>query len=269
MGARILLVEDNPTNLQLMEYLLRAFGHTTLAAADGEAGVAMASQEAPDVILMDLEMPKLNGYEAVKQIKAIPALRGTPVIAVTAIAMVGDRDRILGFGFDGYISKPISPDVFVKQVEQHIGRSGTAAPERPIPVPGQPGERHNIRVLIVDNSAINRRLVTSTLEPFGYEVHAASSVDEAIDLARRDPPSLILSDVHMPGQSGYDLLRSIRQDEALKPIPFVFISSTVWGESERTSGLQQGADGFILRPIEPDALLREVGRFVRIDRTGR
>ncbi len=118
--ARVLLVEDNAANLALMQYLLQASGYTTLTATDGREGVVVAQRESPDVILMDLQLPILNGYEAARQMKAIPALRGVPIIAVTAFAMVGDRDKILARGFDGYIAKPITPERFVSEVETFI-----------------------------------------------------------------------------------------------------------------------------------------------------
>jgi len=118
--ARILVAEDNPTNLALMEYLLRAFGYTVLTAADGEAAVELARREVPDVILMDVHMPRLNGYEAAARLKQIPELSAVPIVAVTALAMVGDREKILAQGFDGYIAKPITPEAFVPQVEAFL-----------------------------------------------------------------------------------------------------------------------------------------------------
>ena len=120
MAARVLLVEDNPANLALMKYLLQASGYTTLTATNGREGVVVAQRESPDVILMDLQMPNMNGYEAARQVKEVPALRGVPIIAVTAAAMVGDRDKILARGFDGYIAKPITPERFVSEVEGFI-----------------------------------------------------------------------------------------------------------------------------------------------------
>jgi CheY-like chemotaxis protein len=122
VGARILLVEDNPTNLALMEYLLRAFGHTTISATDGAQGAALAAKELPDIILMDLHMPTVDGFEAAERIKAIEALKGVPIVAVTASAMVGDRSKILARGFDGYIAKPITPETFVSQVESFLSK---------------------------------------------------------------------------------------------------------------------------------------------------
>lgn len=122
MGCRILLIEDNPTNLELMTYLLRAFGHTTSSAADGEAGVRLALATPPDLILCDIALPKLDGFGVVERLKAESSMAAVPVIAVTASAMVGERDKILAAGFDGYISKPISPETFVAEVESFLGQ---------------------------------------------------------------------------------------------------------------------------------------------------
>lgn len=260
MKARVLVVEDNPANLVLMEYLLRAFGYTVLTATDGVQGLELARREIPDVILMDLQMPKLNGFEAASQLKAHPALKGIPLVAVTAFAMVGDRDRILARGFDGYISKPIAPETFVDQVQAFIP-SNLRSPQLlvppetpPVAAPASTGRT----ILVVDNSPVNVALVKSTLQPFGYEVLAAGSVREALQIAQQRALDLILSDVHMPGQSGYDLIRIVKADDRLRTIPFLFISSTVWGEKERQACLGIGAHRFILRPIEPEALIAEI-----------
>src|SRR3989442_1814478 len=110
MPARILVIEDNPTNLDLMVYLLRAFGHTPLVAHDGEQGLEVVRREAPDLIVCDVHMPNVDGYEVVRRLKAHPAMNQIPVVAVTALAMVGDRATILDAGIYGHIAQPISPD---------------------------------------------------------------------------------------------------------------------------------------------------------------
>src|SRR5689334_5379048 len=102
--AQILIIEDNPTNMQLMVYLLRAFGHTPLEAVTGEAGLALARDHRPDLILSDLQLPGMDGYEIARQVKADAKLDAIPLIAVTAYAMVGDRDKVLAAGFNGYIA---------------------------------------------------------------------------------------------------------------------------------------------------------------------
>jgi CheY-like chemotaxis protein len=115
--TRILIIEDNPANLELMVYLLKAFAHTPLEARDGRAGLDLARREKPDLILCDLQLPDIDGYEVARQIKRDPDLRAIPIVAVTAYAMVGDRDRVMAAGFDGYLTKPIAPETFVGQVE--------------------------------------------------------------------------------------------------------------------------------------------------------
>jgi two-component system cell cycle response regulator len=125
--ARILVIEDNPTNLQLMVYLLQAFGHTPLEAWDGETGLEAARREPLDLILCDVQLPKVDGYAVAKHLKSHPALSRIPLVAVTALAMVGDRDRVLGAGFDGYIAKPILPETFVGQVEAFLRPDSSTA----------------------------------------------------------------------------------------------------------------------------------------------
>ena len=119
---RILVIEDNPTNLELMAYLLNAFGHDTQVAHDGEAGVRAALDRSPDLILCDIALPKLDGYGVAARLKAHAVARRIPLIAVTASAMTGDRDKIIAAGFDGYISKPIDPETFVTAVQSHALR---------------------------------------------------------------------------------------------------------------------------------------------------
>jgi two-component system cell cycle response regulator len=114
--ARILVIEDNPANMELARYVLEAFGYTVRAAVDGESGLALARAEPPDLVICDLQLPGIDGIEVAKRLKAQPALARVPLIAVTAYAMVGDRERVLAAGFDGYISKPIDPQTFVPQI---------------------------------------------------------------------------------------------------------------------------------------------------------
>jgi two-component system cell cycle response regulator len=122
MGARILVVEDNAANLDLMTYLLRAFGHAPEAARDGRQGVEMAVSGGFDAVICDIQLPGLDGFEVARAIREHggPPI---PLLAVTAFAQVGDRERALAAGFDGYISKPIEPETFVRQVEAFLPAS--------------------------------------------------------------------------------------------------------------------------------------------------
>lgn len=121
-GKRILYVDDDQANRVLVRKLLKASGLECLEAEDGLSGIALAAAEKPDLILMDISMPGMDGYEATRRIKAQQALRRIPVIAVTAHAMQGDRERALTAGCDGYITKPINIRGFVDELSQYLAR---------------------------------------------------------------------------------------------------------------------------------------------------
>jgi len=122
MPKRILVIEDNPVNLELMTDLLEAFGFTVIAARGGAQGIELVRQERLDLIICDVQMPGMDGYEVAHYLKRDPMLRRIPLVAVTALAMVGDREKVLAAGFDGYIDKPIAPEMFQKQVETFMGQ---------------------------------------------------------------------------------------------------------------------------------------------------
>ena len=118
--ARILLIEDNATNLDLMTYLLRAFGHEVVSAGDGTAGLEKALSEPYDLVLTDILMPRMDGYEFARRFREDQRGASTPLVAITALAMAGDRERILAHGFDGYIPKPIDPKRFRTQISEFL-----------------------------------------------------------------------------------------------------------------------------------------------------
>jgi two-component system cell cycle response regulator DivK len=105
--ARVLVVEDNAANMKLAVFLLQSVGHTVLSATDAEAGLTLARAEQPDLILMDIQLPGMDGLEATTLLKGDEATRAIPVIALTALAMKGDEERIRAAGCDGYIAKPM------------------------------------------------------------------------------------------------------------------------------------------------------------------
>lgn len=117
MPAKILIVEDNTTNLELEQYLLNSAGYVTLFAPDGRECLGVARREHPDLVLCDLQMPVMNGYEVIKEFKSDMQLWQIPIVAVTASSMSGDSKKAIAAGFDGYIPKPIEPETFVLQIE--------------------------------------------------------------------------------------------------------------------------------------------------------
>jgi CheY-like chemotaxis protein len=118
--ARILIVEDNPLNLKLVRDVLTVSGYDVVAAPSGEEGVALAQSCAPDLVLMDIQLPGIDGYEALRMLRQNPQLDSVPVVAVTAFAMREDRERASRAGFDGYLSKPISVRSLPSQVHEYL-----------------------------------------------------------------------------------------------------------------------------------------------------
>ena len=121
--TKVLVVEDNEVNQQVIARLLRFRGFEVLVVGDGAAGVSAAASELPDVILMDMSLPGMDGWEATRQIKAQPATQAIPVIALTAHAMVGDREQALAAGCDDYDVKPVKIDRLVEKIETQLVRS--------------------------------------------------------------------------------------------------------------------------------------------------
>ena len=118
--ARILLIEDSQTNREFFSYLLRALGYSVTVAEDGVAGVEAAIVQSPDLVLCDIQMPKLDGFGVLKQLTNNPATRLIPVVALTALAIVGQRNEMLSAGFAGYIDKPVDPERFGSLIESYL-----------------------------------------------------------------------------------------------------------------------------------------------------
>jgi two-component system cell cycle response regulator len=205
----------------------------------------------------------MNGYEVVAHLRAQSTLPPIPIVAVTALAMVGDRDKVLACGFDGYISKPVYPETFVDQVEiflphhkrpTRIERSNELSAYAPIQ------KTVKAVILLVDDSPINVDLIRSTLEPSGYTVISSNTVAKAMELAQRKAIDLILSDLHMSPDSGLSFLQQVKGDSRLKLIPFILLTSSMTEPADgmERQALELGAARFLCRPIAPEQLILEV-----------
>jgi len=118
--AKVLIIEDNENNLYLETFILEKSGHQVLQARSGEEGISIATREQPDLILLDIQLPVMDGYAVARSIRRLDTLHATPIIAVTSYAMVGDRENILAAGCNDYIEKPINPDTFITQISSHF-----------------------------------------------------------------------------------------------------------------------------------------------------
>lgn len=266
--ARILVIEDNAVNLELTCFLLQAHGHEVLTATDGGAGLALARRQRPDLVLCDIQMPVLDGFAVASLMRAEPALARVPMLALTAAAMPGDRERALSSGFMAHVTKPIDPAAFIALVEDQLASGGGAAPmpSQEHSLGGAPlprdccAPRSGLVLLTVDDRAVLRELKQQLLEPAGYGVLACDCGESALDVLASRRVHAVLSDVVMPGIGGFELLRRLRAQPASRDLPFLFLTATARDESQRRQGLALGADAYLRSPIDPLALLREIHR---------
>jgi two-component system cell cycle response regulator DivK len=116
----VLLVEDNPQNRYLVTFLLEAHGYDVVPASDGALGIELAGRILPQLILLDIQLPTMDGYAVARALRKNPDLSTTPIVAVTSYAMSGDREKAMAAGCSGYIEKPINPETFVSEIERYL-----------------------------------------------------------------------------------------------------------------------------------------------------
>jgi CheY-like chemotaxis protein len=137
---KVLIAEDNPVNRELLRELLELRGYTVLEACDGQEALRLIEQTQPELMLLDIGMPGMDGFAVVRRIRENPRLAQLPVVAVTAYAMRGDQERILSAGFDGYLSKPINPSSLIQELDRLLNR-GVQSANQDQTQEGQPAKK--------------------------------------------------------------------------------------------------------------------------------
>jgi two-component system cell cycle response regulator len=262
MANNVLVIEDNPANLELMLYLLRAYGFEATGCQTGADGMEKAQTCDFDLILCDIQLPDIDGVEIARALKLD---RRPPLVAVTALAMIGDRDRLLAAGFDGYISKPIDPKAFVETVKGFLPE-GKRLATRTVPdssgvaaVPQRPQQtlaRREI-ILVVDDLDANRYLLQTFLKSAGFQVIEAGSAKEGANKALEAHPNMIICDVNMPLEDGEKFLALLKAHPEMAEVPVLMVTSSDNPTQQTKERLRDaGAVGLLMRPIESAVLLQ-------------
>lgn len=261
--ARILIIEDNATNLGLMTYLLIAHGHAVEGCRDGRSGFEELRRRRPDLALCDVQLPGMSGLEIARALRADPELRDLPLLAVTAMAMLGDREEVLAAGFSGYIEKPIMPERFALDVDAHLPEGLRGWPRPPMPsqppvapaavtVPtGQP--RHT--ALVVDDVAANLSLMRVILESGGFRVLTARDMQLGLKFMRSESVDLVVTDLYMLSGDGFAFRRAAAAEPALAGVPFMLVSSSGLSADDREEAERLGIRCCLQRPVEPHLVL--------------
>ncbi len=255
--GRVLVIEDDVNNLDVAQRIIRAAGHEAIAATDGAAGIATARAEKPDVILVDLLLPRVDGWTVTKTLREDEWAKDVPIIAVSALAMQQDRARAIEAGCDDFVSKPYAPAelraVLARFLDDGGAATQTAARERA-------GKRPAVslgRILVVDDEPANVELLARRLEALGAEALRAMNGEEALATAAREMPDLILLDVMMPGIGGLETCRRLKINDRTAPIPVIF-ATALTDAADLSKGFEVGGYDYITKPIEPIELAARV-----------
>jgi phosphoserine phosphatase RsbU/P len=272
--AKILLVEDNEANRDMLSRRLQRKGHEVITVGDGEQAVAFARSGRPDIILMDLNLPILDGWAATRRIKAEIKTRGIPVIALTAHAMSGDRQKALATGCDDYDVKPVDFTRLMGKIESLLDGRGTA--DTVSGVDGKDASQPAVRpgpaattgvlvsgkseplVLVVDDTRANRDLLERRLSKYGYRVEVAEDGETALRLVGEKSYDAILLDVMMPGINGLDVLRELRRTYAATDLPIIMATAKDASE-DIVQAMQAGANDYVTKPLDFPVVLARLG----------
>jgi PAS domain S-box-containing protein len=249
--SSILIVDDNPINLRLMQAALEGEGFALTMASDGEEALIAARAQHPRLLLLDVELPRLDGLEVARRLKADPDTRDIIVVAVTAGTDRGDRERALRSGCDGYMAKPIDPIGLPAVLHRYLGDRADKVPT---------AVRATPRILVVEDNPTTRKMVRVALESHGYTVVEAADCRSALDRAREQLPDLILQDLILPDMDGFELLRRLRELPGGTKVPILCLSGFVSriDEARAMRTIQGGFAAVLVKPVDPIQLLEIV-----------
>lgn len=273
--ARILVVDDESQNRELVEAMLLPAGYEVYLAEDGEEGWAAAQDKKPDLIILDLMMPGLSGFEVCARLKTDPKTGGIPVLFVTALSQIGDKERALAAGGDDFLTKPFQRAELLARVEallkvRHLNRDLERAlaylyelelarhahrpKERPVPAPPVPGAGV---ILVVDDQPLPRQLYADVLREAGYVALEAEGGVQALETTRQQTVDVVLLDIMMPSMSGLEVLSKL--GELIPDSPVIIVTANPTSDNA-IAALRLGAFDFIVKGFKNEVMLSAVSR---------
>ena len=240
----VLLADDSPLIHRHTVPILEDEGYEVLSAHDGEEALAMAMEHQPDLVITDIEMPKLDGYGVCKGLKGNPSTAHVPVLVCSTLGEAADLERGFTAGADDYLVKPVVPEELLTRVRTLVQGSMPSSRER---------------VLVVDDSPAQRHFVADCLARQGFEVVTAEDGAIALAKAQLMRPALVVSDYEMPNMTGFELVHALRKDPELRQIPVIMLTAR---DSKRDMAQMRaaGATGYLVKPFSQDKCIAMVER---------
>jgi CheY-like chemotaxis protein len=244
LGETILVVDDNALNLKLARLLLASKGYKIQTAETGLEALKLAEEIHPDLILLDIQLPGIDGLEVARRLKRNPATLDIPVVALTAYAMQGDEEKARAAGCDGYITKPIDTTKLPIQVRSYLDALGQGKRSR--------------SVLLVDDDPVQLKLQCLAFEKAGYDVASADDGASALEKAAHSRVDIIVSDVLMHRLDGFRLCQAVRSDSRLAGVPIVLVTSGSVLPADEELARSIGANAIVVRTPELTSLFQAV-----------
>lgn len=239
---KILIIEDEKILGEIINKKLSLEGYSVTLAADGQQGVDMAMKNIPDLILLDLMMPKMNGFEVIETLKNYDATKGIPIIVISNSGQQTEIERVVSIGIKDYIIKAqFSPDDVIEKVKKYLNEEyeeGKGVQKTTI--------HKNIKILLAEDDQFLSSLVAQRLSKEGYKVINATDGASVIKIFEENTPDLVLMDIIMPEMNGMEVLKNIKSQDKYKNT-IVIIFSNLGQDHEIEEAMKAGADDFLVK----------------------
>ncbi|MHB1004012.1 MAG: response regulator [Chloroflexota bacterium] len=254
-APRILVVDDDPDIVQAVQIVLEAQDYQVITAANGDEGLERIRRDKPDVLVLDLLMPKKDGFAVVRELKEDPRQRKLPILILSSVREDASRRRYeletgVELDVDDYVEKPILPVELIQRVANLVRRARPTAK----------------KILLVDDDPDFIETTRIVLASRAYNVLSAGNGEEAMHMIRKEKPDLIILDVIMPTKDGFLTCEELKKDPDLQHIPVLMLTSLAQKLPETNYSMQQGmmleADDFVDKPVAPEELLMRVERLL-------
>ena len=247
--ASILVVDDNPTNLKLVSDVLECEGYEILKAIDAEEALAILNQRVPDLLLLDIALPGMDGLTLARTLRAAERTRHLPIIALTAFAMKGDEEKARAAGCDDYITKPIDTRLLPTSIAAYLPRASTSS------------KSDGLKILVIDDTPSDLKLAQLVLETSGHKVGGIDAAEKALQAIKKDRPQIILLDLVLPGVDGLALARMLKADPATRGIPLIAVTSFP-ERFPKAAALAAGCDAYLCKPVNTAELSSQIDQVV-------
>ena len=292
-GRKVLVVDDDARNIFALTSLLENHEMEVISATNGRQAIDII-KNTPDlsIVLMDIMMPEMDGYETMREIRNVPKFRTLPILALTAKAMKGDREKCLDAGASDYIAKPVNTDQLLSLMRVWLYPIRRCKNERhslmkmPMIAPVHRPTRDRrptststailraltdtpINILIVDDEPKNLTVLETILDDPGYRLVRAESADQALLALVVEEFALLILDIRMPGMTGFELAKMIKERKKTARVPIIFLTAYYNEDQHVLEGYGTGAVDYLHKPVNPDILRSKVAVFAELHRKSR